>query len=212
MRLPGLAAGVELGDDFLGSQIVRLRSDPQRRDGLQHFEHCGPHRRKCLIQIRRHFGQIVPLGGLHRQAQTRTDLIDLLDRLLKHGFGRAQGGQLRVDILLGDGTGSFLQFDGSSIIGLSQRQFGPCGVNRGHIGAQQRDLVVDVFDRVFELESGGTRLPDRRLDLIFRHVQIRSGHVERRLLLIHDHLIRLSDRAAPARPLVSPGRCRRPAP
>ncbi len=102
--IPCGIALVEIGDLLVGLDVERRRNDSQWRGALHQLAERLPHGRKILIEVRRHFGQIIAVLGFLGQTEADANLINLLQGQRDLRVPHAIGFLVLVEILFTDGS------------------------------------------------------------------------------------------------------------
>jgi hypothetical protein len=96
--------------------------------------------------------------GLWRKTEGHTDLVDAPHRRLELRLRISQRLPAVIELLGGDASG-LEQRHCPIVVGLGLREPGLLRVERGHPRAEQGNLIVDVLDRVVQVESQAAHLP-----------------------------------------------------
>ena len=107
---------------------------------------------KGLVEIRGHVGQVLALGRNGRQPERDPRLVNAFQGLLDLGLGDPQRRTGLIVFLLRDGIRDdelCVPVEGR----LGQHERGLLGFERGHVGPQQGDLIIDLFDGMLKVEA-----------------------------------------------------------
>ena len=162
------------------------------------------HRRKGLIDIGRNLAEICIVGFL-RQSQRGADLTDIGTRR-DDVRARRQQDRLPPVVLRPWGVVGHHQLSRSIEVNLSERKLGLAFVDTGNLGAQHRDLVVDVLHRVLQCSAPAHGLCFKAAHFGLGHLQVRRCGIDSRLFDrdcdLKGFLVQLDKKVAFAHPVV----------
>jgi hypothetical protein len=162
------------------------------------------HGRKGLIEIGRNLAEICVVGFL-RQSQRGADLTYIRTRR-DDVRARRQQDRLPPVVLRPWGIVGHHQLSRSIEVNLSQRKLGLALVETGNLGAQQRDLVVDVLHGVLERPAPAHGLRFKAAHFGPGHLQVCGRRIDRRLFDrdrdLKRLLVQLDQKVAFAHPVV----------
>lgn len=97
-----LVLPVQFIQHLLGPRLARRQGLAELRQHLHHVGQGDADGRERLVEVRRHVGEILALGGLGRQPQPDADLVHLRERLVRLRLGHLDLLSARVQLLEAD--------------------------------------------------------------------------------------------------------------
>ncbi len=183
-------APVEFGHGIPGRQVVGRGHDAELPGAVHQIGQSDADRGETLVEIGRHIVEALALRHRDRQAEAGPRFVDILQCLVDLRLGHVERGLLLLHVLGADRVGGH-QLLGAGEFRLSQheRRLGLVPL-RGAL-VQQRDLVVHQFDGVLQSEAFAAHLGHLRAHVGLGGDEIGFRGIDRRLLDVHLHLVRL---------------------